>query len=90
MDDDILKAAGPKLESSPTPQKHVRSSQPDAVPPDPSTIFNNIYNYPWEQDIEFQSGLSAILKNNGEPAPEGETHQEVDLMLQAQCFYFSR
>ncbi|RKF82461.1 hypothetical protein GcM3_024002 [Golovinomyces cichoracearum] len=47
-------------------------------------MYRQLDEYPWDQDKEFQGGLSAILGPN--PIPS----QIFDLTLRAQCFYFSR
>ncbi|KAI8943386.1 hypothetical protein NX059_001399 [Plenodomus lindquistii] len=40
--------------------------------------------YDWDNDTEFQSGLSAILGSNSTP------EQATELALRARCFYYSR
>ncbi|TQS38008.1 hypothetical protein Golomagni_01496 [Golovinomyces magnicellulatus] len=47
-------------------------------------LYRQLDEYQWDQDKEFQGGLSAILGPN--PIPS----QIFDLTLRAQCFYFSR
>ncbi len=47
-------------------------------------IFQQLEEYPWTSDPEFQSGLQAILGPN--PVPD----QAEQLTLRARCFYFSR
>lgn len=68
--------------------------QPGTRQTDPETIFSNIYDYPWDEDSEFQSGLSSILGSKEEPpsggSTGGPTYHDRDLLLQAQCFYFTR
>lgn len=65
-------------------------------PQDQDTIFADIYNYPWAQDSEFQSGLFSILGRDGEGSASSATNHDrdqgldPDLLLQAQCFYFSQ
>lgn len=46
--------------------------------------FQQLEDYPWGSDEEFQSGLQAILGSN--PSPDQAEH----LTLRARCFYFSR
>lgn len=41
-------------------------------------------NYNWDDDVEFQSGLSAILGSNSTP------EQATELTLRARCFYYAR
>lgn len=40
--------------------------------------------YDWDNDVEFQSGLSAILGSNSSP------EQTTELTLRARCFYYAR
>ena len=47
-------------------------------------IFERMENYPWNEDAEFQGGLTAILG----PSPSPEQAQE--LTLRARCFYYAR
>ena len=46
--------------------------------------FQQLEDYDWESDLEFQSGLQAILGSN--PSPEQAEH----LTLRARCFYLAR
>ncbi|KAI9687429.1 MAG: hypothetical protein M1820_010442 [Bogoriella megaspora] len=46
-------------------------------------IYQQVNDYPWHSDQEFQSGLQAILATR----PPEEAHQ---LTLQARCFYYAR
>ena len=46
--------------------------------------FQQLDNYPWDSDPEFQSGLQAILGSNL------STEQAERLTLRARCFYFAR
>ena len=48
------------------------------------TFFQQLEDYPWGSDAEFQSGLAAIL--GPEPSPE----QAERLNLRAKCFYYAR
>ncbi|KAL8742189.1 MAG: hypothetical protein Q9190_005292 [Brigantiaea leucoxantha] len=49
-----------------------------------TSLFHELDNYPWSEDVEFQSGLNAILASNSDP-------QQVEhLTLRARCFYYSR
>ena len=56
--------------------------------PNPETqqtsIFQDLTDYPWDSDPEFQSGLRAIL--GPDPSPSQAEH----LTLRARCFYYSR
>ncbi|RKF58947.1 hypothetical protein OnM2_064028 [Erysiphe neolycopersici] len=49
-----------------------------------SDIYRQLDDYPWDQDREFQGGLSAIL------GPHPIPSQIYELTLRARCFYFSR
>ncbi len=53
-------------------------------PSSQASVFQQLEQYPWTSDPEFQSGLQAILGPN--PDPE----QAEQLTLRARCFYFSR
>ena len=46
--------------------------------------FQQLEDYDWKSDPEFQSGLQAILGSN--PSPEQAEH----LTLRARCFYLAR
>ena len=47
-------------------------------------IFQQLEDYAWDSDSEFQSGLQAIL------GPNPSTEQAEHLTLHARCFYFAR
>jgi Tfp pilus assembly protein FimT len=47
-------------------------------------LFENLENYPWSSDEEFQAGLRAILDTD-----TGRQNTEA-LTVQARCFYYSR
>jgi hypothetical protein len=65
-------------------------------PRDQHALFTDIYNYPWAQDSEFQSGLFSILGRDDQGSASSATDHhhdqglDPDLLLQAQCFYFSQ
>lgn len=46
--------------------------------------FQQLEDYAWDSDVEFQSGLQAIL--GSKPSTEQAEH----LTLRARCFYFAR
>ena len=54
----------------------------------PTDGLNDVYaaleNFPWDDDVEFQAGLSAILGTNSTP------EQATELTLRARCFYYAR
>lgn len=50
----------------------------------PDDIYEALENYDWDNDVEFQSGLSAILGSNSTP------EQAAELTLRARCFYYTR
>lgn len=54
-------------------------------PSTPHAIYNQIKTYPFSTDLEFQSGLRAILSKHSLTSSEIRTRT-----LQAQCFYISR
>jgi hypothetical protein len=60
------------------------SSSLPAAPANTSDIYASVDNYPWDDDREFQAGLSAILGSNSSP------EQTIELELRARCFYYSR
>ncbi|KAL8872628.1 MAG: hypothetical protein Q9174_001768 [Haloplaca sp. 1 TL-2023] len=47
------------------------------------SIYQRLESYPFDSDLEFQSGLSAILSSN-------QTQDPSLLALRARCFYFAR
>ena len=47
-------------------------------------VYESLDSYSWDDDAEFQSGLSAILGNNSSP------EQASELTLRARCFYYAR
>jgi hypothetical protein len=52
--------------------------------PESSFIFNQLDEYPWDSDEEFQGGLRAILGSVQDPA------QVEHLTLRAKCYYYAR
>ncbi|KAE9963946.1 hypothetical protein BLS_003102 [Venturia inaequalis] len=48
------------------------------------SVYEELDQYPWDEDTEFQGGLTAILGND--PPPE----QASELTLRARCFYYQR
>jgi hypothetical protein len=47
-------------------------------------VYEALDHYNWDDDIEFQAGLSAILGSNSTP------EQATELALRARCFYYAR
>ena len=47
-------------------------------------VFAELERYDWDGDVEFQSGLSAILGSNS------SSEQAAELALRARCFYYAR
>jgi hypothetical protein len=47
-------------------------------------VYEALERYSWDDDVEFQSGLSAILGSNSTP------EQAAELALRARCFYYAR
>ncbi|KAH7355947.1 hypothetical protein BKA66DRAFT_539632 [Pyrenochaeta sp. MPI-SDFR-AT-0127] len=47
-------------------------------------VYEALETYNWDDDAEFQSGLSAILGSNSSP------EQAAELALRARCFYYAR
>jgi Family of unknown function (DUF5572) len=84
----IVQAPDPENE---TPQaSSSQPAQPDAFRTDLETTFRNIYTYAWDQDSDFQSGLSSIRGHTCQASSDGLIGHDLDLLLQAQCFYFAR
>jgi hypothetical protein len=50
----------------------------------PNDVYRALEAYDWDHDVEFQSGLSAILGSNSSP------EQTTELTLRARCFYYAR
>ncbi|KAH7117672.1 hypothetical protein B0J11DRAFT_536457 [Dendryphion nanum] len=50
----------------------------------PQEVYAALESYNWDDDVEFQSGLNAILGTNSSP------EQATELTLRARCFYYSR
>lgn len=49
-----------------------------------SDVYEALERYNWDDDVEFQAGLSAILGSNSTP------EQAAELALRARCFYYAR
>jgi len=47
-------------------------------------IYEALDRYNWDDDIEFQAGLQAIIGSNSTP------EQTTELALRARCFYYAR
>ncbi|KAH4199190.1 hypothetical protein HBI73_072600 [Parastagonospora nodorum] len=47
-------------------------------------VYEALERYSWDDDVEFQAGLSAILGSNSTP------DQAAELALRARCFYYAR
>ncbi|KAF1917798.1 hypothetical protein BDU57DRAFT_537447 [Ampelomyces quisqualis] len=47
-------------------------------------VYEALEQYSWGDDVEFQSGLRAILGSNSTP------EQAAELALRARCFYYAR
>lgn len=50
----------------------------------PNDVYEALERYHWDDDVEFQAGLSAILGSNSSP------EQAAELALRARCFYYAR
>ena len=50
----------------------------------PNSVYEALERYHWDDDVEFQAGLSAILGSNSSP------EQAAELALRARCFYYAR
>ena len=60
------------------PNCALTSHQPDLLQ------FQQLEDYAWDSDTEFQSGLQAIL------GPDPSAEQAEHLTLRARCFYFAQ
>ncbi|KAF2660820.1 hypothetical protein K491DRAFT_648563 [Lophiostoma macrostomum CBS 122681] len=49
-----------------------------------SHVYEALESYNWDDDVEFQAGLTAILGSNSTP------EQATELTLRARCFYYAR
>lgn len=49
-----------------------------------SDLYEDLERYNWDDDIEFQAGLQAIIGSNSTP------EQTTELALRARCFYYAR
>ncbi|EXJ69731.1 uncharacterized protein A1O5_06802 [Cladophialophora psammophila CBS 110553] len=58
--------------------------------PDLEAIYTHLSRYPFSTDTEYQAGLATILGHQDMAATSEELREKSDLVLQAQCFYFSR
>ena len=47
-------------------------------------VYQALEHYNWDDDVEFQAGLRAILGSNSTP------EQATELTLRARCFYYAR
>ena len=84
---DLARFPEPTSDPQMTDHLHLDTHPTD---PDLEAVFSNIYNYPWNQDSEFRSGLASILGSNQGLDPDRPVYHDTDLLLQAQCFYFAR
>lgn len=50
----------------------------------PNGVYEALEKYHWDDDVEFQAGLSAILGSNS------SSEQAAELALRARCFYYAR
>lgn len=60
------------------------TSQQSESPTQTQNPFEELDQYPWDSDAEFQTGLSSILASNQSPELAD------DLTLRARCFYYAR
>jgi len=75
-----------------TSENSQEPSTSTSEPLDPTTdsVYRSFSTYPFDADQEYQSGLAAILGHPETPATHEELRDKSALVLQAQCFYFSR
>jgi hypothetical protein len=74
--------------SGPLPHVHVLQPSPAMSAAGAADGLNDVYEalerYNWNDDVEFQAGLNAILGSNSTP------EQATELALRARCFYYAR
>jgi hypothetical protein len=74
--------------SGPLPHVHVPPLSPAMSTAGATDGLNDVYEalerYNWNDDVEFQAGLNAILGSNSTP------EQATELALRARCFYYAR
>jgi hypothetical protein len=75
--------------NAPRHHHHTCSALPAAMsvaggPDGLNDVYEALDSYNWDDDVEFQSGLSAILGSNSTP------EQAAELTLRARCFYYAR
>lgn len=63
----------------------VRSLSPDTI-----LLYEHLSQYPFDSDHEYQIGLAAILGHPDALATREEIEENEELVLQAQCFYYTR
>lgn len=76
----------------PEPSRSAQSNiQTANIPPaTEERSYHQLATYPFAGDPEYQAGLASILGHPERPATPSEIASKPDLVLQAQCFYFSR
>lgn len=81
MESDVT-AAGPE-------HRTPRGSKEDATS-STEQIYHHLSTYPFNSDTEYLVGLAAILGHPAVPPTDSELREHEDLVIQAQCFYFTR
>ena len=56
----------------------------------PERFLQGLATYPFARDVEFQTGLAAIFGHPEQAVTPEEVKNNEALVLQAQCFFFSR
>jgi len=77
------------METSATSQDPSTSTN-EPLTPTTDSVYQSLSTYPFDADQEYQSGLAAILGHPDTSATHEELRDKSALVLQAQCFYFSR
>lgn len=80
----------PSSEPSYQPAGAQPLASPSPLPSDNHDVYHLISSYPFHTDNDYLLGLAAILGHPETPPTEAELHDNEDLVLQAQCFYFTR
>lgn len=62
-------------------QHNMTETQPSS---DATAVFQNLDDYDWDNDNEFQTALASILRSASTP------EQTAHLTIRARCYYYTR
>lgn len=74
----------------PPAQPQAELSNATFPPTSQETIFRSLSTYPFDSDRDYLAGLATILGHPETLPTQAELNTNHDLVLQAQCFYFTR